>query len=281
MSAPRRLRRGLTCAVLVVGAGCGSDGNSTDGVPRLTAPPVTTESPPLPTVDQSNTEPSQSAESPLSGFVVVLDAGHNGLNFAHLDEINALVGIGIGTKACNTTGTETDDGVAEAAINFAVTGLVRATLEGAGADVVMTRTDNDGWGPCIDERARIGNAAAADAVVSIHADGAAADRRGFHVIYPAVVDRLTDDIADESLRLAVSLRDALSLGPTQQATYVGSEGLDERGDLGGLLLSDVPAVFVEMGNLRNAEDAAILTSPDGQRGIADAIAAGLTAFLLT
>ena len=48
----------------------------------------------------------------------------------------------------------------------------------------MTRSDNSGWGPCINERAAIGNRADADAAISIHADGGPADGRGFHVIYP-------------------------------------------------------------------------------------------------
>jgi N-acetylmuramoyl-L-alanine amidase len=104
--------------------------------------------------------------------VVVLDPGHNGQNHAHPDKINRLVDIGNGTKACNTTGTATVDGYPEARFNWEVARLARTVLEQLGATVVMTRQDNDGWGPCIDERARTGNeAGAAEAVISIHADG--------------------------------------------------------------------------------------------------------------
>ena len=40
-----------------------------------------------------------------------------------------------------------------------------------GATVVLTRTSNTGVGPCVTERAAIGNRARADAAISIHADG--------------------------------------------------------------------------------------------------------------
>jgi N-acetylmuramoyl-L-alanine amidase len=59
----------------------------------------------------------------------------------------------------------------------------------------MTRTDNNGVGPCIDERAAIGNRAHAAVGVSIHADGGPVTGRGFHVIYPPSIPNITDGIA--------------------------------------------------------------------------------------
>ena len=46
-----------------------------------------------------------------------------------------------------------------------------------------------------------------------------------------------------------------------------------------LNLSRVPKVFIECANMRNATDAALVTSPRWQAKAARAIAAGLTAFL--
>ena len=63
------------------------------------------------------------------------------------------------------------------------------------------------------------------------------------------------------------------------ANYVGNHGLDVRTDLGGLNLSTVPKVFIECGNMRNAADAAKLSSAAFRQRIAVALAAGLTAFL--
>ena len=120
---------------------------------------------------------------------------------------------------------------------------------------------NDGWGPCITERAAIGNRAHADAAISIHADGGPAGGRGFHVIYPP-------PIAGPDRRHRGGVAPARGRGPRRvragtgepHSTYAGRDGLDVRSDLGGLNLSDVPKVFIETGNMRNAADAARLES---------------------
>jgi N-acetylmuramoyl-L-alanine amidase len=63
------------------------------------------------------------------------------------------------------------------------------------------------------------------------------------------------------------------------ADYIAVRGLDVRSDLGGLNLSDVPKVFLETGNMRNASDARLLASAGFRRRAARAIEGGLTRFL--
>lgn len=215
----------------------------------------------------------------LAGKTVVLDPGHNGMNWAHPDEINELVDIGNGEKACNTTGTMTSDGYTEAEFTWTVASLTKTLLEQRGARVVLTRDDNEGWGPCIDERAAVGNNSHADAVISIHADGGPDDGRGFHVIHPAMTPGLTDDIYEGSLRLARSLHQSYGSTSMPVSDYIGEGGYSERDDLGGLNLSDVPAVFLEAGNMRNDEDIALLTDAEFQIAIARAIVSALVEFL--
>ncbi len=217
----------------------------------------------------------------LAGRTVTIDPGHNGANGSHPSEINQPVAIGNGeTKACDTAGTETASGLSEAAYAFSVAKRLRRRLEALGARVVMTRESNDGVGPCIDRRARIGNRARSDAAVSIHADGGPTSGRGFHVIYPSRIKGLTDDIYRPSRRLARRLRGAYAkLTGLPEATYIGSDGLDERSDLGGLRLSDVPKVFVETANMRNPADARRLERGRFRGRIAAGIAAGLKRFL--
>lgn len=212
-------------------------------------------------------------------MTVVLDPGHNGANWSHPEEIGRLVDIGTGTKPCNTTGTSTADGYAEARFTWEVALAARDRLEAVGAEVILTRPDNNGWGPCITERAAVGNRAGASAVISLHADGGPDEGRGFHVIRPALVAGLTDDIADESHRLARALHAAYQSTGMPVADYIGSDGFAERDDLGGLNLSDVPVVFLEAGNMRNAEDAALLADPEFRSMIAEAIEAALVRFL--
>ena len=63
------------------------------------------------------------------------------------------------------------------------------------------------------------------------------------------------------------------------STYLGSNGYFPRSDLAGLNLATVPATFLELGNMRNAGDAALQTSAAGRQRLAEAVAAGILAYL--
>ncbi|WP_330253504.1 N-acetylmuramoyl-L-alanine amidase [Nocardia sp. NBC_00565] len=210
--------------------------------------------------------------------VVVIDPGHNGGNAAQPAQINRPVPDGRGkTKACNTTGTSATDGYTEHEFTWDIATRVRDALAARGIRVVMTRDDDAGVGPCVDERAAIGNRSGAAAVVSIHADGAAAGAHGFHVAYSA--PPLNAAQREPSQRLATTLRDTMVRSGFSPSTYVGVEGMNPRADLAGLNLSEYPVALVECGNMRDPGDAALIESPDGRARYADAIAAAIVAFL--
>jgi N-acetylmuramoyl-L-alanine amidase len=220
--------------------------------------------------------------SPLAGQVIVVDPGHNGDNWAHPATINRLVNVITELKPCDTTGTETDAGYTEPAFTFNVATRLARLLRAEGATVVLTRTNDHGVGPCVTQRAAIGNRAHADAAISIHADGGPPGGSGFDVIEPGLVPGHTDGIVAPSHRLALDIRNAYHrITHEPYANYVGRGALDVRTDLGGLNLSTVPKVFIECANMRNATDAALVTSLRWQATAARAIAAGLTAFLIS
>jgi N-acetylmuramoyl-L-alanine amidase len=222
------------------------------------------------------------AALPLAGRTVVLDAGHQLGNRNFPEEISRPVPAGGFTKPCNTTGTSTNGGYPEATFAFAVTRLVRARLVDLGARVVLTRSRNseDLWGPCVDVRGRAGNRIDADLKLSIHADGAYGGGPGFHVIAPTDRARWTHDIYRPSKRFALVVRSALRDRGLRYAAYTaGGDGLDFRGDLGTLNLSDVPTAMVELGNMRAAADARRMTSRTGRRTYAAALAAAIRAWV--
>lgn len=222
---------------------------------------------------------------PLKGKVVVIDPGHNITNFQHTAEINRKVDIGTNWKECDTTGTSTNKGYAEAQFTLDVSYRVKALLQLQGATVKLTHEGHSpSWGPCVDQRAKIGNDAHADAAISIHADGAAAGDRGFHVIMPASVHAGAADtraIVAPSAALGRSVEsNYLRATGEQPSNYIGEgTGLVTRKDLGGLNLSTVPKVFIECGNMRDSKDAALLTSGAWRQKAAQGISEGIVSFL--
>ncbi|GAA1169762.1 N-acetylmuramoyl-L-alanine amidase [Streptomyces hebeiensis] len=221
---------------------------------------------------------------PLAGKVVVIDPGHNPGNRDHTEEINRPVDIGTNSKECDTTGTSTNAGYPEATFTLDVSRRLRTLLREQGATVTFTHDADRPYGPCVDERARIGNKAKADAVVSVHADGSAPGNRGFHVILPALVKGGGADTApivgpsrDLGEHIVGKFARATGSAP---ANYLGEgTGLDVRDDLGGLNLSTVPKVFVECGNMRDSKDAASLTDAEWRQKAAQGLADGIGGFL--
>jgi N-acetylmuramoyl-L-alanine amidase len=96
---------------------------------------------------------------------------------------------------------------------------------------------------------------------------------------PGLVGGYTDDIYSASHRLGVDVRDAFLATGMPTSTYYAAQGLAERTDLGGLNLSNVPKVFIETGNMRNATDAALLEDADFRGREAEALAVALDRFL--
>lgn len=215
------------------------------------------------------------AAAGVAGSAVFLDPGHNAVNDA---SINQQVPNGRGgTKACQTSGAATNDGYPEHAFTWAVVALINQSLDQQGVRTQLSRGDDGSVGPCVDARAAAANAMRPDAIVSVHADGGPPAGRGFHVNYSS--PPLNDAQAGPAVQLATTMRDALAQAGFQPANYIGSNGLYGRDDLAGLNLAQYPAILVELGNMKNAEDAARMESPDGRVRYANAVTQGIVAFL--
>jgi N-acetylmuramoyl-L-alanine amidase len=290
----------LVAAGMLVG-GCTStqDGTGSSGPTSSAVSAVSSTSRPAPTpttsARSSPTHPATTRARPSSprptvpavsfpagsGPLIVLNPGHNGGNGSAPATINRLVPADRhgGRKACDTTGTNTDAGYAEHAFNWDVSLRVRAVLRAHGVRVVLTRPNDSGVGPCVDARAAIGNHPGVAAVVSIHADGAAASGHGFHVCEDSQPPAGAA-VAARSHELTVAEHDALLQGSAlTTSTYLGANGYFPRSDLAGLNLATVPATFLELGNMRNAGDAARQSSAAGRQRMAAAVAAGILAYL--
>jgi N-acetylmuramoyl-L-alanine amidase len=238
---------------------------------------VTPTGSPTPSTSPSSSS-SPAAGNPFAGVTVGVDPGHDGGNFTHTAYIDHQVWNGREHENCNTTGTATDGGYTEAHYNFNVGMDLAADLRAAGANVVMTRTSNTGVGPCVNRRAQLLNDAHAVVAVDIHADGGPASGRGFTVLEP-VKDGINDAAVGPSRQYGTDLRNAFEATGMPISTYDGVDGINYRDDLAGLNLTTIPQALIETGNMRNATDAALLTSSAFQRKAARAIMTGMANFL--
>jgi N-acetylmuramoyl-L-alanine amidase len=219
------------------------------------------------------------APLPLAGKVVGIDPGHNGRNYTDPSYLDHQVWNGREQEDCDTAGTATNGGYTEALFNFQVAGYLRADLIQDGARVVITRTTNDGIGPCVNQRAAIINASHANVAVDIHADGAPSWGRGFTVLEP-VADGPNDGVIASSARLAADVRAAMLVGTAMPVSnYDGKDGTKLRDDLAGLNLTTVPKILIEVGNMKNPADAAMLTSAAFQQQVAAVLLRAIVMFL--
>lgn len=219
----------------------------------------------------------RAAPSNIAGKIVFLDPGHNGAND---DSIGRQVPTGRGgTKDCQASGTATDDGYAEHTFAWDTTLRIRQALTKLGVRTAMSRGNDNALGPCVDERAALANSLKPNAIVSVHADGGPPTGRGFHVLYSS--PPLNEAQAGPSPRFAQVMRDQLKTSGFVPATYIGSAGLNPRSDIAGLNLAQYPSILVELGNMKNPVDSALMKTPEGRQKYADAVVRGIAGFLAT
>ena len=176
-----------------------------------------------------------------------IDPGHNGRNYTDPGFIDRTIWNGREYEDCDTTGTETDGGYTEAQFNFNVAEYLAADLRAEGAKVVLTRTSNDGVGPCVTTRSQSIDRAHANVAIDIHADGGPPGGRGFAVLEP-VADGINDHVI--------------------AASRVFGHDVIERF-----------RAVIECGNMRNSTDAALLVRSTFQRSAAHALAEAIGGYL--
>jgi N-acetylmuramoyl-L-alanine amidase len=215
------------------------------------------------------------APANIAGMIVFLDPGHNGANDASISR-QVSDGRG-GMKDCQTSGNSTPDGYQEHSFNWEVVLRIRSLLNQLGVRSALSRGNDNAPGPCVDERASMANAIQPNAIVSIDADGGPPSGRGFHVNYSA--PPLNQAQAGPAVQLARIMRDQLQASGIPPSNYVGQDGLYGRADLAGLNMAQYPAVLVELGNMKNPADDALITTDEGRQKYAAAVVNGIAGFL--
>ena len=110
----------MALAVLLTACGTGQSGPDASETAGASATPTGTAARGAdPSATASATASPTAEAAPLDGSVIAVDPGHNGGNSSDPAAISAQVPDGRGgTKACNTVGTQTDDGYSEHRFNW-------------------------------------------------------------------------------------------------------------------------------------------------------------------
>jgi len=227
-----------------------------------------------PTTQGTVAQRALTSSRPLLGWRIALDPGHSGGNADDLAAANQPVSDGRNAlKPCNSTGTETLTGYPEHVFTLDVAKRLRDDLELLGATVLLTREDDDGVGPCVDVRGRFAEDVDADLMISIHANGTAStSAEGFFAIVASPAISASQGVP--SIDLAEDMIEALGdAGFTPSSTVEGA--LSERADLATLNFARRPAVLLELGEMRNPDESAVMESGEGRQAYAEAILHGV------
>lgn len=216
--------------------------------------------------------------APLDGKTVFLDAGSSIASAA--EQAKKIADGRGGTVPCVNPVAIASNGTPDHSVNFAVAKMVESALKSQGAKVIMSRADDAGFGGCLDQRAKAANASGADLALSINSAVQEAGQRGFLLETPAAgADPKVTAQQAVSNPAATVLRDAARAGGFVPAQYLG--GKDGIAETTNALTSlvNIPMVYANLGNLANGDDAALLTSRDGQTQYAAALTNGVIAQL--
>jgi len=207
--------------------------------------------------------------SPGAGAVICVDPGHP-------SEVNSARTV--------------QHGVTELAMNWQVAQRLAPLLRQRGFTVVLTKGAMDEY-VTNKQRAQIANRAHASLLLRLHCDTGAG--RGITLYAPDGAGHQgsargpSPAVIAESQRAAHTLHDGMlaTLGnslhnngiKSDRATAIGRR----QGALTGSIYSKVPVVTVEMVYLSNASDARFIAGAVGQQQLAEALAAGVEAYLAT
>lgn len=197
----------------------------------------------------------ETAKSPKNDIVVVLDAGHGGIDGG-------------------VTGVKT--GVKESELNLKICKELKKSLEKSGIQVVMTRTDEGGlYGSPTNgfkkrdmlARKKIINGSNADCFVSVHINYySSPSRRGAQAFY-----KENDDECERLAGVIQKYLDTLGGQPRPLTPLAG--------DYYVLNEAEPPAALVECGFLSNEEDEKLLLTEAYRKEIAEKIADGIVEYL--
>ncbi len=224
----------------------------------------------------ASADPAPAAPAqPLTGKTVFLDAGSSVASA--VDQARKVADGRGGQAPCVNPVAIASNGTPDHSINFAVAKMVESALKSQGAKVILSRADDAGFGGCVDQRAAAANKSGADLAVSINTAIQEAAQRGFllETAAPGATDAKVTAQQAVSDPATTVLRDATRAGGFVPAQYLGGQDGIAKTTNALTSLVNIPLVYANLGNLANVDDAALLTSREGQTQYASVLANGV------
>lgn len=205
--------------------------------------------------------------------VIAIDAGHQSRGISSLEPN----GPGSSTKKAKvTSGTSgSATGIPEYKLNLKVAKKLKKQLEARGYKVVMIRTKNNVNISNV-KRAKIANAAGADAFIRIHANSSGSSSvAGALTVAPQNGNPyMTKKICKASQKLSKKVINSYC-----RATGAKNRGIMYTNTMTGINWCKVPVTIIEMGFMSNKAEDRKMSSSSYQSKIIKGIADGIDAFL--
>ncbi|MDR6999300.1 N-acetylmuramoyl-L-alanine amidase [Neobacillus niacini] len=204
----------------------------------VSKPPTLNKKSPAPTTKPSKTQAAKTnTQGPLSGKTIVLDPGHGGVDI----------------------GTTSIAGTHEKTLTLATAKAVEQKLKNAGANVILTRT-NDTF-ISLEDRAYLSNQNDADAFISFH----------YNWIKDPSVNGVTDFYFQKSRDNALASNILKEVAKTTKLNNVGTR----YNNLSVLRNNSQPSTLIELGFLSNKQDDSVVESAAFDENVAEGIYLGL------
>lgn len=267
----------LLIVFLISLAGCGKSSENTESTEqsKATSQSVTSTNTENTTekkaTENSTTKPTEK-KGILSGFKVLLDAGHGcSGNYVEPKYKGASDSeVTYENSSTGATGVVTKKREGDLTLEIAL--KLQKKLQNLGADVLMIRTKKTTPMSLV-QRAEYGNKHKVDLAFRIHADGLDDQSvNGASTLYPSA-EHINNKIAEKSKNIASII----------QREYIKSTGLADRGtvernDLVGFNFTTVPCILLELGFMTNPEEDRKMSDKKFQEKMVDGITNGMIAY---
>lgn len=197
----------------------------------------------------------------LSDLVIVIDPGHQATMWAEEENVSTWSSATKKKATPGSVGILT--GVKEYELTLDISLMLKDYLEQCGATVVLTRNTNDVM-LSNQERAQIAVDSNADLFIRIHADKANDSYESGVKVFVANSGDYAYSVVNWGNSLGQAVADSIGLG------FIGTTSSDLYAGLN--FANSIPSFQLSVGLLSNSDDEAIITNPDNQVNICDAIA---------